>query len=112
MRITIRGASIRTPEIDQLTRQRFEFALLRFGHRVRSLEVHFADLNGPKGGADTRCVATLRMAAPNRLLVIEDTDEQVGAVVDRVADRLSRSVARTLDALTTWRHAPATWARP
>lgn len=100
MRMTIRATSA---WLSRLAKRRFEFALGRFHGRVRSVSIRVADINGPRGGIDKVCRATVRLAAPKRSLVIEDTDADAAVAIDRVADRTARTVARAVDALTDWR---------
>ena len=35
--------------------RRLSFVLRRFSHRIRRLTVRLADVNGPRGGLDSRC---------------------------------------------------------
>lgn len=103
MRILIRTAAGLPPSLARLARRRFEFALGRFGDRVRSLTVHLADLNGPRGGVDKHCLVAIRLTSPRRLIVIEDTDAEAEVAIGRTADRGARVVARAVQMLTNWR---------
>ena len=103
MKILIRTAAGLPPSLAPLARRRFEFALGRFGNRVRSLTVHLADLNGPRGGEDKLCRAAIRLTSPRRLIVIEDTDAEAGVAIGRAADRCARMVARAVQTLTNRR---------
>ncbi len=98
MRIHVRPADGWPGEVVTLARRQLEFALGRFGSRVRSLTVRLSDLNGPKGGIDKRCLVTVRLNEPRRVVVVEDVDASDAAVVSRVAERVSRSVARAVHA--------------
>jgi len=100
MRITIRASSRR---VTQLARDRFEFALRRFGHRVRSLVVRVTDVNGPRGGIDKRCQVTVQLQGPSRTVVIDDVDTDAAIAIGRAADRTARSVARAIEAASWWR---------
>ena len=104
MRILIRMAAGLSPSLAPLARRRFEFALGRFGDRVRSLTVHLGDLNGPRGGVDKHCLVAIRLTSPRRLIVIEDTDAEAAVAIGRAADRGARVVARAVQTLTNWRH--------
>ena len=55
-----------------LARRRLEFALGRFGPRVRSLAIRLKDVNGPKGDVDA------------------------AVAIDRAVDRAGRAVARAV----------------
>lgn len=57
MRILIRMTAGLSPSLAPLARRPLEFALGRFGARVRSLTVRLADLNAPRGGVDKHCLA-------------------------------------------------------
>ena len=103
MRILIRMAAGLSPSLAPLARRRFAFALGRFGDRVRSLTVHLADLNGPRGGVDKHCLVAIRLTSPRRLIVIEDTDAKATVAIGRAADRGARVVARAVQTLTNWR---------
>jgi ribosome-associated translation inhibitor RaiA len=96
MRISVRvGKHI--PEVAaDLLRRRLEFALSRFSARVRQVSARVADLNGPRGGIDKRCVITLRRERSTRPIVIEDSDVDPMVAIDRAADRAGRTVARAL----------------
>jgi ribosome-associated translation inhibitor RaiA len=99
MRIAIRTAIGVPSELADLARRRLEFALGRFRGRIRSVTVRVADVNGPRGGVDKTCLATIRLDASKRLVVIEETDVDAVVAIDRAADRASRAVARMLHTL-------------
>lgn len=103
MRILIRMAAGLSPSLAPLARRRFQFALGRFGDRVRTLSVHLTDLNGPRGGVDKQCLVAIRLTSPRRLIVIEDTDAEAAVAIGRAADRSTRVVARAVQTLTNWR---------
>jgi putative sigma-54 modulation protein len=100
MRITVRASS---RWVARLARRRFEFALSRFGYRVRSLVVRVTDVNGPRGGIDKRCRVTVELQGPTRTVVIDDVDTDPAIAVDRAADRTARTVARAIEAASEWR---------
>ena len=103
VRILIRMTAGLSPSLAPLARRRLEFALGRFGARVRSLTVRLADLNGPRGGLDKHCLVAIRLTSPRRLIVIEDTDAEAAVAIGRAADRGARVVARAVQTLTDWR---------
>jgi putative sigma-54 modulation protein len=104
VRILIRVPAGLSPSLAPLARHRLEFALRRFGARVRSISVRLADLNGPRGGPDKHCLVTIRLTSPRRLIVIEDTDPDAEVAIGRAADRAARAAARAVQTLTDWRH--------
>ena len=103
MRVLIRMAAGLPPSLAPLARRRLEFALGRFGARVKSITVSLADLNGPRGGVDKHCLVAIRLTSPRRLIVIEDTDAEAAVAIGRAADRAARVVGRAVQTLTDWR---------
>lgn len=75
---------------------RLSRAMSRFGRRVGAVEVHLADINGPRGGIDKRCsiVADVR---PSRTLVVENTREEFYAAIDGAISKLKRAMSRAAD---------------
>jgi len=55
-------------------------ALQRFGERITRIEVHLSDVNGSKGGVDTRCVLEARVAGRPPVAVDEQAEDVHGAV--------------------------------
>lgn len=55
-------------------------ALERFGERITRVEVHLSDVNGAKGGVDTRCVLEARVAGRPPVAVDEQAEDVHGAV--------------------------------
>ena len=76
-------------------RQRLHFAFDRIGDRIRRVVVRLSDINGPRGGADKRCQLEVRLEQLPEV-VIEDTQSDLYAAMDRAAERASRTVARRL----------------
>ncbi len=70
-------------------------ALDRFEHKLRTVTVMVEDLNGPKGGADTRC--RIRARGDRGLAAqAQATDVSVEAAVDRAAGGIGRNVAKAV----------------
>jgi ribosomal subunit interface protein len=62
---------------------------------TRRLAVWLSDINGPRGGRDKRC--KIQISLDNgKTVVIEDTEEDMYAAIDRAADRADRALARQL----------------
>lgn len=74
-------------------------ALKRFQHRLAHVLLHVEDVNGPRGGVDKqcRCVLHLRRMPP---IVIQDRDESVGALLNRVVSRATYVLSQKLDRLS------------
>ena len=68
-------------------------ALDRFRHRLQQVQLYVEDVNGPRGGIDKqcRCVLHLRQMAP---IVIQDQDENMIALIYRVANRASYALSQ------------------
>ena len=76
--------------------RRLGFALGRFGNRIDRVTVRLDDLNGPRGGVDKRCQIQARLHRSGKVIV-EVTDVEIEAAVDRAADRIARRVKDELD---------------
>lgn len=62
---------------------------------VTRIVVRLSDVNGPRGGEDKRCRIEVRLkGAPS--LVVEDTQTDMYAAIDRAADRVGRALDRHL----------------
>ena len=70
-----------------------KFAVGRFRDHIQWARVKVADVNGPKGGVDKRCVVQLRLRnLPDVVFAINQLD--VRAAVDEAADRVARVLAQ------------------
>jgi len=75
--------------------RRLGFALsARYDH-IKRVIVRLSDINGPRGGAD-KCCHILVILAHLPDVVIEDTETDLYAAIDRAADRVGRTVGRRL----------------
>ena len=76
-------------------KRRLGFALNTIDDHIQRVMVRLSDINGPRGGADKRC--HIQVVLPNLPdVVIEDTEVDLYAAINRAADRVSRTVARRL----------------
>jgi putative sigma-54 modulation protein len=98
MRLMIRGHALASEAVCDHTRRRLGFALGRFADRITSVWVRLADENGPRGGVDKRCRIEVR-GTQKWLVLVDDADTDLHAAIDRAADRVARSVVRTLERL-------------
>jgi len=71
------------------------FALSRFADRIQRVRISIADINGPRGGMDKRCLIQIDMTAKPGL-VAEVTDANMYAAISRSASRANRLVSRCL----------------
>ncbi len=71
-------------------------SLERFGHRLKQVYLYIEDVNGPRGGIDKqcRCVLHLRRMPP---VVVQDEDESMGALIQRVANRAAYALSQKVD---------------
>jgi hypothetical protein len=100
--ISVRSTAAMEPALLRRVERRVRTALRRFAAHIRAVRVQLADVNGPRGGVDKECTIAIRLDAPRRLLLIEDTDSQFGVAADRAADRAGHAVARVIDANREW----------
>lgn len=84
-----------TPGLRDYTSKRLAYSL-RFGNaHIMRLTVRLSDVNGPRGGEDKRCCIELRLKRLSDV-VIEDTETDLYAAIDRAAGRAARTLARRL----------------
>lgn len=97
MRVTIRMRSPGTSaSVRSAIERRVRFGLGRFGSQIQRTDIVLDDVNGPRGGRDQRC--TVRVHTPAfPPIVIEVTDIESLAAVDRAVDRAARHVRDKLN---------------
>lgn len=84
---------------DQLTRyleRRLLFALGRFGRRVTAVRIWISDVNGPKGGRDTKCTVAARLRGAGEVR-IEEVGTGLCSTIDGAVGRLDRAVSRRIE---------------
>ena len=75
--------------------RRLGFALSTRHEHIQRILVRLSDINGPRGGHDKCC--HIQVALPQLAdVIVEDTESNLYAAIDRAADRASRTVARKL----------------
>lgn len=99
MNLTIRKSRLKWSDpLATYAERRVHHGLDRVRERVRSVLVHLADVNGPRGGEDKRCVVSVRLDSGQAIKV--DTrdacayraiDGAVGRLKRRVTERIKRS---------------------
>ena len=76
-------------------KRRLGFALSARDDHIQRVIVRLSDINGPRGGADKCCHIQVVLAhLPD--VVIEDTETDLYAAIDRAADRAGRTTGRRL----------------
>jgi putative sigma-54 modulation protein len=86
------------PLTDALRRhaeRRLRFTLSRNEGRIRRIEMRLSDVNGPRGGQDKRCQVRMVLGGMPEL-VIEDTETDLYAAINRAVSRAGRNLARRL----------------
>ena len=73
----------------------FQFALDRFAHAVRAIEITFGDVNGPRGGVDKICSAQIFLASGGAV-VASAAGETHSHAAHLTADRAKRVLLRRL----------------
>lgn len=92
-----------TDALREYTGRRLAFVLGRSASHVSRVAVLLADINGPRGGVDKRCRIHVRLTPPLEV-VVEDTQSDLYRAIDRAAERVGRTVARSLSRLRRARH--------
>jgi len=65
------------------------------GH-VNRVVIRLSEINVPRGGSDKRChIQVVLMGIPD--VVVEDTEVDLYAAIDRATDRAKRTVVRKVD---------------
>ena len=109
--IVIRGKNESIAATRDYITRRLSFALHRFEHRIRRVKVLLIDLNGPRGGIDSRCSMTVEFLQGGNI-VVEATTAMPFSAVTRAASRLKEAVRRGLDRTTSGHAAGVKRAHP
>lgn len=97
MDFKVHGANIEvTDAITSHVQNRFTAALDKHERQVEDITIRLEDINGPKGGVDMRCQATIHLR-PGDMVVVEDVQEDLYAAISVAADRAKHVVSRRLD---------------
>lgn len=96
MRLEVRSGDLDVAEVVKGSlERRLRFVLGRFGNQIGRVTVHLTETNGSQVKAGYRCRIVAHVRAAGRILV-EDTDTDLGAVVNRAVDRVGQVVVREL----------------
>lgn len=97
MQLQIRSRSIElTDALRAHVERHLQFALSRFGDRIGRVTVHLVDAGGPGAGGDKTCRIDVTLR-PSGEVVVEDTQADLHAAIDRATERTGRSVTRELE---------------
>ena len=95
--VLIRSAGATDPDaIRVYTERRLTFAIRRFENRARHVVVRLSDINGPRGGVDSRCSITLHMR-DGRQIEVEAVTAWPFASITLAAKRLNAALRRELE---------------
>jgi len=79
--------------------EKLELALERLEQEVTCISVYLVDTNGPLlGGIDKACRIVVQIDKQESL-ILEDCDESVQVVIDRITDRLGVAASQRFEAL-------------
>lgn len=93
--IQSRGFSL-TDSLLAYAKQRLLIATAYCSGHINRAAIRLSDINGPRGGADKRCHVQIVLAGiPD--VVVEDTQVDMYAAIDRAIYRASRTVVRKVD---------------
>ena len=98
-------------EVRELVFGRVHSALDRFENRIERVVVVGRDHNGPKGGIDKSCRATVHLIDGESITVTDQSTDFISAV-SLAAERLGRSVARTFERRSSAQRRNVSFAGP
>ena len=98
MQIRLIDRSIQTtPGMLEFVHSHITAAVRQFASRVREIRVQIADVNGPKGGLDKRCVILATVSGGRGHVIARHRDSEFYATIAGAAHALKRLVARRID---------------
>lgn len=92
-----------TEALRAFTEKRIATALGWAGKHMRKLAVSLSDINGPRGGIDKRCRIQVQLGA-GRQVIIEDTEADLYAAINRAAERAGRAIVRQVQRKRSFTH--------
>ena len=95
LRVQARNAEI-SQTFEEWIERRLWFALAKFGRRICRITASLADINGPRGGVDQRCLVEV-LLLPSGRIEAEATDADAALAVSRATSRISRRLRDTLE---------------
>lgn len=97
MRCDIRSGNVNLrPTTRDYVQERLERSLGRIKDRVAQVTIHIDDVNGPKGGADKRCLAEAHLVRSG-LILADVVAGDLRTAVDEAADRLATRILKHFD---------------
>ncbi|MBU8898389.1 ribosome-associated translation inhibitor RaiA [Corallococcus sp. H22C18031201] len=98
MKVLLRGVHLKlTDSIRAYVDEHLVSHLERFAEdEAAEIDISLVDVNGPKGGVDKECRATVSL--PNLPIVhVTEAGETLFQAIDATRDRLERALQRTVD---------------
>ena len=83
-------------KISRKVARRARLALSRFAPAIQTVTIRITDTNGPKGGEDTRCIVSVKLASSGEV-VVQGEGENILTVLSHCLSRAERTVSRSLD---------------
>ncbi len=83
-------------EIARKVARRARLAFSRFATAIQVITIRITDTNGPKGGEDTRCIVSVKLASAGEV-VVQGEGENILTVLSHCLSRAERAVSRSLD---------------
>ena len=98
-----------TETIKRQAYEKLDLALDRLESDVVRISVYLIDTNGPfLGGVDKACRIVVQIRKQDSL-VVEDIDERVDVVIERITDRLGVAACKRADSLYKKRSPLSRW---
>ena len=96
MRLHIRPRNVELTEaLKDHVNRRSQFALGRFGRRIRQVTIRLSDVNGPRGGCDKTCQVKVSLIRGDSI-VVGDTKSDLYAAINGAMERAGRAIGRQL----------------
>jgi ribosome-associated translation inhibitor RaiA len=95
--VAIRARGIEVDdELREYIHQRAGFKLGKYAPQIDRISVRLEDINGPRGGADSRCAVKVALSR-HESVVVEVVDENHRLAFDHAMDATERAVRRTIE---------------
>lgn len=107
MKVIVRSSGVQiSPTLGRQVRRQFEYMLARFQTGIGRVTVHFSELTDERGQRRTRCQVRVDLRALG-LVVIDETDVDLLALVNRAEHRVMDCVVDNFDRAQRWHARPA-----
>lgn len=83
-----------TPDLRGYVERRLRFGISHLQKRRLRINVRLSDVNGPKGGADKRCLLQIRADGVPEIIV-QDTQVDLYDAITRAVERAGRTLRRS-----------------